>query len=337
MKKIHITVLALVFLLMVSLVFAQPAATQTVVTGDASAVNTPSGVIVTGEQVAVTTPLPKPTTTHAHKAVSNQVQAARSQAAGMRATHAANEASLKKGEPKLKVNTTTTTTDVYDVSVHNKKGTTDYGIAEQTVTGPKGKQTSEGIIYSTYQPSKAAQANEKTMELSLAGGQTWPYSKDSRNDRYGTNGLAADISLLHRMSDHLAVGLDYMMLHPRAKTHETGVEQRHYHGFYSHNISLAGKLTLNPWGTLQVYMPMGVGMANARLKTDADGLRTNESHWGAAFYAGLGMQYNITCWMFAGLEYRYTYDFIKDKDVTPFAKDRNLQFHTLLLRVGMRF
>ena len=82
---------------------------------------------------------------------------------------------------------------------------------------------------------------------------------------------------------------------------------------------------------------MGVGMANARIKSVTDTLNTSENKWGASFYAGLGVQYDITCWMFAGLEYRYNYAFISDKDLTPFHKDRNLQFHTAMMRVGMRF
>ena len=84
-------------------------------------------------------------------------------------------------------------------------------------------------------------------------------------------------------------------------------------------------------------MPMGIGMTNARMKTVTDSLYENESKWGASFYAGLGMQYNVTCWMFAGLEYRYSYAFISDKNLTGFHKDRNLQFHTLMVRMGLRF
>ena len=110
MKKIHITVLALVLLLTVSLVFAQqPAGTKTVVSGEIATMNTPSGVIVEGEQVAVTTPLPRKTATHA-QAVKHHAQMANQQASNA-ATQAQNAASLKKGEPKLKVNTTTTDTD----------------------------------------------------------------------------------------------------------------------------------------------------------------------------------------------------------------------------------
>ena len=167
----------------------------------------------------------------------------------------------------------------------------------------------------------------------MAAGETISYNKDDRNDRYATNGLAADISILKSMGSHLALGVDYAMLHPRGKTHD----DRHYHGLYTHNISLAGKLTVNPFDMFQVYMPMGVGMANARIKSVTDTLNTSENKWGASFYAGLGVQYDITCWMFAGLEYRYNYAFISDKDLTPFHKDRNLQFHTAMMRVGMRF
>lgn len=325
MKKTHIVVVAIVLLLMVSLAFAQQ---NTVTYGVVAATNTPNGVVVEGEEVTVAMP------TRAQRAA--QARAYQQQAAD-KATQAANEASLKKGEPTLRVDTTTTQTDVYNRNVKNKKGTTDYGMVEQTVTGPQGQQTTEGIVYSAYAPSKAARTNAKKMEISVVGGETMPYNKDNQGQRYGTNGFAAGVSVLRDMSDHLAVGVDYMMLHPRSKTHGNGAEQRHYHGMYAHQISLAGKLTFNPWDSLRFYMPMGVGMMNARLKTAADALYENENHWGAAMYAGVGMQYDITTCLFAGLEYRYTYAWVNDKHLTSFYRDRNLQLHNVLMRIGMRF
>ncbi|MBR4682546.1 MAG: porin family protein [Elusimicrobiaceae bacterium] len=331
MKKTHVIVIAIVVLLIASLAFAQQ---NSVTYGAVAAAQTPAGVVVEGEDITYTLPTTQThrSATSAHKAAAHHATAVQ-HSASQQATHAANEAVLKQGEPTLKVNTTTTTTDVYDVRVKNNKGITNYGVAEQTVTNPKGKKNTEGIVYATYQPSKTAQANAKGMEISLAAGETISYNKDDRNDRYATNGLAADISILKSMGSHLALGLDYAMLHPRGKTHD----DRHYHGLYTHNISLAGKLTVNPFDMFQVYMPMGVGMANARIKSVTDTLNTSENKWGASFYAGLGVQYDITCWMFAGLEYRYNYAFISDKDLTPFHKDRNLQFHTAMMRVGMRF
>ena len=327
MKKTHIIVLAIIFVMVASLVFAQQ---NTVTYGVAVAAPTANGIVVEGEEVTV------PVVPPVHKPAVKK-PAVNQQQAGMKATHAQNAASLKKGEPKLKVNTTTTETDVYDMNVKNKKGTTDYEMVEQTVTGPKGHQTTEGVIYSSYQPSKAARANAKKMEVSLAGGGTFSYNKDGFDERYSSVGLAASVSALYDVTDHLAVGLDYTMLHPSSKTHGAGVDRRHYHGMYAHDISLAGKLTINPWDNFQIYSPMGVGMMNAKLRTEANGINEHESKWGAAAYIGLGMQYDITCWMFAGLEYRYTYGFISDKDLTALHKDRDLQFHSLLLRVGMRF
>lgn len=331
MKKLHIAVLTIIALLVVSLAFAQQGQ-ETFVSGDISATNTPSGVMVQGEQTAVTVPIQGPSrATHHAQAVKAHHATATS------ATQAKNAASLKKGEPALKVNKTTTTTDVYDVSVKNKRGTTDYGVVEQTVTGPHGKKTTDGVIYSAYAPSKAARANAKKMEVSLAGGVTMPYNKDNRDGRYGKTGLAGSLSVLHNVNDYLAVGLDYMMLHPHGRTHGNGLDQRHYHGMYAHNIAVAGKLTLNPWDNFQIYSPMGAGMMNARMKTVIDGSDDSENKWGAALYVGLGAQYDLTDCLFAGLEYRYTYGFISDKDLTSQHKDRDLQFHTLLLRVGMRF
>ena len=58
---------------------------------------------------------------------------------------------------------------------------------------------------------------------------------------------------------------------------------------------------------------------------------------GASLYAGLGVQYDITSTLFAGLEYRYAYAFISDKHLSDFNKDKNLQFHNVFFRMGMRF
>ena len=331
MKKTHAVIMAIVLLLMVSLAFAQQG---TVTYGDIAVTPTPNGVIVDGQEITYEMQQARQHAV-AHKQTTKRT--VNQQQAAAKATQAENAASLKRREPSLKVQKTSTETNVYDVTVKNKRGITDYGVAEQTVTNPQGHQTTEGIIYSAYSPSKAAQVNAKHMEVSLAAGQTMLYNKDSWGERYATNGLAAGVSVLHDMSNHLAVGIDYMMLHPRAKSHENGLERRHYHGEYMHQMSLAGKFTLNPWDNWRVYMPMGIGMANSRLKTDTPSLKESENKWGAAFYAGLGVQYDITSWMSAGLEYRYSYAFISDKDLTPFHKDRNLQFHTLLMRVGMRF
>ena len=339
MKKIHIAVLAIVMLLMVSLVFAQQGQ-ETFVTGDVSATNTPQGVMVQGEQVAVTVPIQGAhQTAHktAHKTTAHHVANVNQQATGAKATQADNAASLKKGEPKVKVNKTTTETDVYDVRTKNKRGVTDYGMVETTVTNPQGKQSTEGVVYSAYTPSKAALTNAKKMEISLAGGMTSFVNKDNQDGRYGSTGIAGSVSALRNVSDYLAVGVDYTMLHPRSKTHNSGAAEVHYNGMYAHDISLAGKLTINPWNNLRVYSPMGVGMMNARMRTEASGLRVDDDKWGAAFYIGAGIQYDVTCWMFAGLEYRYTYGFISDKDLTPLHKDDNLQFHTFMMRVGMRF
>ena len=113
-----------------------------------------------------------------------------------------------------------------------------------------------------------------------------PYNKDVEGKRYGKTGLVANMNLLKEMCPYLSLGLDYMMLHPGSRTY-TG---RHYHGQYAHNIAVAGKVTLNPWDNFQVYMPMGFGMMNARLKTSGEDAYFNDNKWGASMYAGLGMQ-----------------------------------------------
>lgn len=321
----HSIIAVLVLLLVASLVFAaEPGGVTTYVTG--SVTPTSNGVMINEQDVTVASgqPAAKPARkVPAHHAAMTSTQA----------TQAANAASLKKAEPALKVNKTTTTTDVYDVSVKNKRGTTDYGIVQESVTNAQGKTQTEGVMYSSYAPSKAARANAKKMELSLAGGGTMLYNKDNNNDRYSKIGLVGDVTLLSSLWTHLAVGLDYMMLHPAKKTYDG----RDYHGHYAHNISLAGKFTLNPWDSFQVYLPMGFGMMNARMKTVTAGVDHNENKWGASMYAGLGVQYDMTASLFAGLEYRYTYGWISDKDLTPYHKDKDLQFHNVMLRLGMRF
>jgi opacity protein-like surface antigen len=114
--------------------------------------------------------------------------------------------------------------------------------------------------------------------------------------------------------------------------------ERHYKDIYAHNIALAGKYTLNAWDSLHVYVPMGVGMMNARMKTHHEGTgSSSRDKWGASGYIGLGMQYDLTSSLFMGLEYRYTYAFINDKDLTFFDRDKRLQFHSAFLRMGMRF
>lgn len=263
--------------------------------------------------------------------------AAYQQKAGAAATQQANEASLKKGEPQLKINRTTTTTSVYDSSVRDKRGTTDSVIVEQSVTNAQGQTTTDGAVYESYTPSKAALTNENRMEVSIAAGQTYSYNKDNRNDRYGSNGMAGNVNMLWHMSPNFALGLDYMALHPSNKTYNRDGEFRNYDDIYLHAISLAGKYTLNAWDSWRVYIPMGWGMMNARMKANSDMARSSQDKWGTGFYAGLGLQYDITDDLFAGLEYRYTYAFISDSDLSAYGRDKDLQYHSAFLRVGMRF
>ena len=256
--------------------------------------------------------------------------------AGAAATQKANEASLKKGEPRL--NATTTTTNVYNVSETNKRGTTDYGVMEQTVTNAKGSTTTNAVLYDEYTPSKAARVNEKKMEVSVAAGGAYSFNKDDRKDRYSKNGLATDVSMLWNMTPNFAMGLDYMMLHPGSKSHNKDGAYRNYKDLYLHSIALGGRYTLNAWDNWRVYLPMGWGMMQARMKTTTDTGDNSSSHkWGTGFYAGLGLQYDISSDLFAGLEYRYTYAFISDKHLSDFGRDKDLQFHSLFLRLGMRF
>lgn len=302
--------------------------------GEVAVMRGADGTVVMGEETTVT-----PQAKAAKKAAEGQKAAAKKalkdkqMTAGDKATAAANKASLKKDAAELKVNTTTTTTNVYDVSVRDKKGTSDYGIIEESVTNPQGKTTTDGMVYSNYTPSRAARVNEKHAEISFAAGETYSFNKDGDGSRYGTNGFAAGASVLWDMAPHFGLGFDYMFLNPRGKDYN----DRDYHRFVAHNIALGGKYTLNVWDNLRVYMPMGAGLMNARLKTSAGDRSTSNDKWGASLYTGLGLQYDLSADLFAGLEYRYTYAFINDKHLSDFSRDKDLQFHTVFFRLGMRF
>ena len=311
--------------------------------GEAAVVSGANGTVVVGEEVSYPTQASQNVkqAADAKKAAAKKVMTdskAYQEKVGAQATQKANAAALKKGEPSLKVNRTTTTTNVYDVSVTDKKGTTDYGIVEETVTNAQGSKTSGGVIYSNYMPSKVARANEKRMEVSLAAGMGLSMNEDRLGDRYSTNGLAAGASVLKEVSPHFSWGLDYMMLHPHGRTYHESMAERHYKDIYAHNIAVAGKYTINAWDSLQLYMPMGIGMMNARMKTHHEGTgSSSKDKWGASTYIGLGVQYDLTASLFMGLEYRYTYAFISDKHLTFFDRDKRLQFHSAALRLGMRF
>lgn len=317
--------------LLTSAAFAQQGS---VTYGEIAVVRGADGTVIMGEEVTATKEAKAAKkSAEAKKANAKAAMKAKQQAAGNATTQAANEASLKKGEPKLKVNTTTTTTNVYDVSVTDKKGTSDYGIIEESVTDAQGVTTTDGVAYSNYTPSRAARVNDKHAEVSLAVGQTYSFNKDVDGGRYGSNGIAAGASVLWDMTPHFALGADYMYLNPDGKTHNG----RDYHKFVAHNIALGGKYTFNVWDNLRVYMPMGVGLMNARLKNEAGVRSTSQDKWGASLYAGLGMQYDLSASVFAGLEYRYTYAFVNDKHLSDFGRDRDLQFHTVFFRLGTRF
>lgn len=234
------------------------------------------------------------------------------------------------------------TTTVYDVSTTNKKGTTQYGMVEQTRTTPKGgTRVVNQMEYSDYTPSKMALANEKHAEVSLGVGGTYSFGKDKAGARMTDPGMAATAQILWDASDHFALGADYMLLSPDSRTnHRQGTYK--YDKMRLNSIALAGKYTFNAWDTWRVYLPLGVGAAQARMKSSGkrDGNETSQSSdkWGLDLFAGLGLQYNLTQDVFFGLEYRYTVAFVKANDLNRYyGKDRYLQYHSMFLRLGTRF
>lgn len=236
----------------------------------------------------------------------------------------------------------TDTTTVYDVSTKDKTGTTSYGVVEQTQTTPKGgTRVVSQVEYADYTPSKMALANEKKAEMSLGVGASYSFNKDTQDARFSNIGLAGTAQVLWDVSDHFALGADYMLLTPHSRNNHRGGDYK-YEKLRLNGVALAGKYTINAWDSLSVYVPMGVGMANVRMK--GYGTRGGEytaqssDKWGLDLFAGLGLQYNLTEDLFMGLEYRYTAAFVKSDDLNRYyGKDSYLRFHSAFLRVGTRF
>lgn len=234
------------------------------------------------------------------------------------------------------------TTTVYDVTTTNKKGTTQYGMVEQTQTTPQGgTRVVSQTEYADYTPSKMALANDKKAEVSIGVGGAYSFDKDTEGARLSDMGMAYTGQVLWDMSDHLALGADYMLLTPNGRSND---RQGHYDydTLRVNSIALAGKYTINAWDTWRLYIPMGVGAAQVRMKSSGtrEGKYTSEStdEWGLDLFAGLGLQYNISQDVFIGLEYRYTVAFVKGDDLNRYyGKDNYMQFHSAFLRLGTRF
>ena len=244
-------------------------------------------------------------------------------------------------QPRMRTVQTDTTT-VYDVTTTNKKGTTQYGMVEQTRSTPQGgTRVISQTQYSDYTPSKMALANEKHAEVSIGLGASYSFNKDTTGARMTDLGLAATGQVLWDISDHFALGADYMLLNHSSRTnHRLGAYK--YDKLRLNGIALAGKYTINAWDTWRLYIPVGVGAAQARMKSSGErnGEYTAQSadKWGLDLFAGLGLQYNLSADLFLALEYRYTVAFVKAEDLNKaYGKDYYLQFHSAFLRLGMRF
>lgn len=248
-------------------------------------------------------------------------------------------APVKPVQPRV-VQTDTTT--VYDVSTTDKKGTMQYGMVEETQNTPKGgTRVLSQVGYAEYTPSKMALANEKHAEISIGAGGSYSFAKDSYDARLSNIGLAGTAQVLWDMSDHFALGADYMLLTPHNRSNHRGGDYK-YEKLRLNGVALAGKYTINAWDSMRLYIPIGVGAAQVRLKGQGtrDGEYTSQSSdkWGLDLFAGLGLQYNISPDVFVGLEYRYTVAFVKADDLNRYyGKDRYLQFHSAFFRVGTRF
>lgn len=235
------------------------------------------------------------------------------------------------------------TTTVYDVSTTNKRGTTQYGMVAQTQTTPQGgTRIISQTAYEDYSPSKMALANQKKGEVSLGVGASYTAAKDSAGARLSDVGWSGTAQVMWDMTDHLALGVDYMLLAPHSRNNHRGNGSYKYSDLRYNGVGLAGKYTLNAWDTWRVYIPMGVGAAQVRMKSAGKrgGVATAQSDdkWGLDLFAGLGLQYNLTKDLFMGLEYRYTVAFVKSDDLNRYyGKNQYFQFHGAFLRMGMRF
>ncbi|MBR2865577.1 MAG: porin family protein [Elusimicrobiaceae bacterium] len=233
----------------------------------------------------------------------------------------------------------TDTTTVYDVTTTNKRGTTEYGVVEQTESTPRGgTRLVNQMEYSDYTPSMMSLANAKKGELSLAFGMSQSYSKDTHGTHFADLGMGGNAQLLFRAGEKLSLGLDYMLLMP----HDNKGKGYSYEKLRLNGVAFAGKYTFNPYDRLNFYLPMGIGMAQVRLKGhgEREGVYTSESRdkWGLDMFAGLGMQYNLSESVFLGMEYRYVVAFVTSDDLNRYyGKGHYFQFHNAFLRLGMRF
>lgn len=230
----------------------------------------------------------------------------------------------------------------HDVSTTDKMGTTQHGSMTHTQTTPEhGTRVVSHSEYRHHTPSTMAMAHDKKGEVSFGLGGSYSFAKDSYGARLSNTGLAASMQMLwNTHSPNLAIGFDYSMMAPQHRSTSKGGDYS-YKNLRAHNLSLAGKFTINPWHRLNVYMPMGVGASYVSLKGSGtrDGVSTSDSDhkWGMGLFAGLGLQYNLTEDLFMGLEYRYNLAFVKSDDLNRYGKDRYMDFHSAFLKLGMRF
>lgn len=260
------------------------------------------------------------------------------------AAFAANHEGHDNSPPATQMNGRMVQTDrmvKHDKTTTNHLGTTKQGSVKHTQTTPEhGTRVVSHSSYHHHTPSTMAKSHELDRELSLGIGGVYSFAKDSYDARLSNTGLAANVQMLWHATHHLALGLDYSALAPQHRRTSKGGEYG-YKNLRSHNITMAGKLTLNPWNRMQIYMPMGVGMSQVSLKGSGtrDGVTSSESDhkWGLGLFAGLGLQYNLTESLFMGMEYRYNIAFVQSDDLNRYGKDRYLDFHSAMLKMGMRF
>ncbi len=234
----------------------------------------------------------------------------------------------------------TDTKVTHDKTTINKMGTTQEGSMVHTRTTPEhGTRVVSQSNYHHHTPSAWALNQELKREVSLGIGGVYSFDKDTYGDRLSNTGMAGNLQMLWKSTDHLALGLDYSILAPQHRSASGG--NYRYKNLRAHNISMAGKLTFNPQHRMQIYMPMGIGASQVGLKgsgtRDAVTSSQSDHKWGVGLFAGLGMQYNLTNTVFMGLEYRYNLAFVKGDDLNRYGKDNYLDFHSAMLKVGMRF
>ena len=167
--------------------------------------------------------------------------------------------------------------------------------------------------------------NKGMIHLSVMGGFAAPISDYKGDVAFAGNGANYGAQLMLHGTQYFGIGAEVNMTNfEKEKT--DGVD-------YSADIMrfmVAMKFTFSPEAKTRFYIPLGVGMAKYKGKSDL----ANESCTKPAAYAGLGVEADLNDIFIIGGEARYNAWQIDKKkfDDTEFLSDVSL-----LLKIGIKF